>query len=121
MKPANWPEDKNWGTLTIDATCTPADIPYPTDSKLLNEARESTERIIDDLCSKHSKFPRHKLRYDRGWTRAAFLNVAKQKKPRRLNIKAAIHRHLDYLQRNLDAIDTQINSGAMLSGLKPHW
>jgi len=26
VKPADWPEDKNWGTLTIDASCTPADI-----------------------------------------------------------------------------------------------
>lgn len=50
VKPAGWPEGKNWGTLTIDASCTPADITYPTDLKLLNEARESTERIIDDLC-----------------------------------------------------------------------
>jgi hypothetical protein len=53
--------------------------------------------------------------------RVLLFNVAKQKKSWQLNIKAAIHRHLDYLQRNLDAIDTQINSGAMLSGLKPHW
>ena len=40
-------------SLTIDASCTPADITYPTDLKLLNEARESTERIIDDLCDQH--------------------------------------------------------------------
>jgi IS5 family transposase len=26
VKPVDWPEDKNWGTLTIDASCTPADI-----------------------------------------------------------------------------------------------
>jgi IS5 family transposase len=37
------------GKLLIDATCTPADITCPTDLKLLNEAREKTERIIDDL------------------------------------------------------------------------
>jgi hypothetical protein len=48
VKPADWPESKPWGTLTIDASCTPADITYPIDLKLLNEARESTEWIIDD-------------------------------------------------------------------------
>ncbi len=79
VKPAYWPEGKNWGTLTIDASCTPADITYPTDLKLLNEARESTERIIDDLCHQHSDHRKHKPRYDRGRVRAAFLNVAKQK------------------------------------------
>jgi IS5 family transposase len=50
LKPADWPEGKNWGTLSIDASCTKDDITYPTDLKLLNEARESTDRIVDDLC-----------------------------------------------------------------------
>ena len=31
IKPVDWPEGKPWGTLTIDASCTPADITYPTD------------------------------------------------------------------------------------------
>jgi IS5 family transposase len=121
VKPADWPEGKNWGTLTIDASCTPADITYTTDLKLLNEARESTERIIDDLCDQHSDHRKHKPRYDRGRARAAFLNVAKQKKPHRRKIKAAIRRQLDYLQLNLDAIDVLIASGARLSDLKAHW
>jgi IS5 family transposase len=121
VKPADWPEGKPWGTLTIDASCTPADITYPTDLKLLNEARESTERIIDNLCEQHSDIRKHKPRYDRGRARAVFLNVAKQKKPRRRKIKAAIRRQLDYLQRNLEAIDALIAAGAALSSLKIHW
>ena len=60
VKPADWPEGKNWGTLTIDASCTPADITFPTDLKLLNEARESTERIIDDLCDQRSDLRKHR-------------------------------------------------------------
>ena len=58
VKPADWPEGKPWGTLTIDASCTPADITYPTDLKLLNEARQSTERIIDNLCDQCSDLRR---------------------------------------------------------------
>ena len=81
VKPEDWPEDKNWGTLSIDSSCTPADITYPTDLKLLNEARKSTERIIDDLCNQHRKLCKYKPRYDGGRARAAFLNVAKQKSP----------------------------------------
>ena len=84
----------------------------PTDLKLLNEARESTERIIDDLCHQRSDLRKHRTRYDRGWPRAAFLNVAKQKKPRSRKIKATIRRRLDYLQRNPDAIDALIASSA---------
>jgi hypothetical protein len=73
VKPADWPEGKPWGTLTIDVSCTPADITYPTDLKLLNEARESTERIIDDLCKQSTDLRKHRPRYDRGRARAAFL------------------------------------------------
>lgn len=32
-----------------DATCTPADIRYPTDMSILNEARMKTESFIDYL------------------------------------------------------------------------
>lgn len=121
VKPADWPEGKNWGTVTIDAACTPADITYPTDLKLLNKVRESTERIIDALCEQRSDLRKHRPRYDRGRARANFLSVTQQKKPRRRKINAAIRRQLDYLQRNLDAIGALIAFGARLSALKTHW
>jgi len=121
IKPADWPEGKSWGTLSIDASCTPADISYPTDLKLLNEARETTDRIIDDLCRQSIGFGIHRPRYDRGKACAHFLNVAKQKKPRRRKLKAAVRRQLSYLQRNLNAIDALIAAGASLSALKTHW
>lgn len=37
----------NGGTMIIDATCAPSNIRYPQDTSLLNEARESAEKIID--------------------------------------------------------------------------
>jgi hypothetical protein len=40
---------KNQGKLILDATCAPADISYPTNLKLLNQARVYTEKIIDVL------------------------------------------------------------------------
>jgi len=42
---------KNKGALILDATCTPADIKYPTDVSLLNEAREKLEDLITSLHS----------------------------------------------------------------------
>jgi IS5 family transposase len=65
VKPEDWPEGKNWGTLTIDASCTPADITCPTELKLLNEVSETTERINEDLCNQHSDLHKHKPRYSR--------------------------------------------------------
>ena len=121
IKPSDWPEGKNWGTLTIDASCTPADIAHPRDLRLLDEARSSTEQIIDELCNQAAEFKRHRPRYDRGMARAHFLRIAKQKRPRRRKVKAAIKRQLDYLQQNLRAVDSLIACGAMLSKLKRHW
>lgn len=41
--------------------------------------------------------------------------------PGRSKINATIRRQLDYLQRNLDAIDALIASAASRSSLKTHW
>jgi transposase, IS5 family len=43
------PASPNQGQLIMDASCTPADIRYPTDLSLLNEAREHSESVIDVL------------------------------------------------------------------------
>ncbi|MCX5773000.1 MAG: hypothetical protein NTX05_00060 [Fusobacteria bacterium] len=52
---------KNSGELVIDATCIPADITYPQDTKLLNRCREETEKIIDEVCKTNKiKKPRMK-------------------------------------------------------------
>jgi transposase, IS5 family len=48
-KSSDWSEPKNQGKLILDATCAPADLKYPTDLGLLNQAREHTEKIIDSL------------------------------------------------------------------------
>ena len=40
------------GTLIVDATCTPADIAYPTDTGLLAKAIEKTDEMIDTMVSK---------------------------------------------------------------------
>ncbi len=46
---------------------------YPADLEWPNDARESTERIIDDLCQQRSDLRKHRPRYDRGEARATFL------------------------------------------------
>jgi len=49
-------EPTHQGKLILDATCAPADIKYPTDLGLLNQAREHTEKIIDAL---HNQIKSH--------------------------------------------------------------
>ena len=43
------------GNLLVDATCTPADIRFPTDLSLLNEARKKAEAVIDQLYGWNSE------------------------------------------------------------------
>ena len=52
-------EDTHKGTLTFDATCAPANIRYPQDISLLNEAREKLETMICRFCKCYGlKLPR---------------------------------------------------------------
>ncbi len=40
---------KESDTIVIDATCTPADISFPTDLNTLNAGREKLEKMIETL------------------------------------------------------------------------
>lgn len=48
---------ENKGTLIIEATCAPANIRYPQDISLLNEAREKLEATIARFCKIYGLAP----------------------------------------------------------------
>jgi len=102
----------NNGKMILDATCTPADITYPTDLKLLNEAREKTEKSID-LVHSPDIGTKRKPRTYRQVARKDYLDVAKQKKPGYKKIRRAIGHQLQYLTRNLQTIETMVNNGRL--------
>ncbi len=108
----NEPPSNN-GKLIADATCTPADIAYPTDLSLVNEAREKSEEMIDVM---HEPFIgiRKKPRAYRQQARKAYLTVAKQKKPGAKKIRKAIGQQLRYLKRNLGHIDRMAEEGLLI-------
>ncbi len=93
----------NKGKLLVDATCVPADIRYPTDLSLLNEAREKTEKIIDVL---HKPFigKERKPRTYRKKARGEYLSVAKKRKAGKKEIRKAIRKQLGFVRRNLHHI-----------------
>jgi len=95
---------KNKGKLIIDATCAPADIRYPTDLSLLNEAREKTEAIIDRLY-KDQESKTKKPRTYRRKARKQYLLVAKSRKPKTKQIRKAIGQQLRFIRRNLNHIE----------------
>jgi transposase, IS5 family len=100
------------GQLIVDATCAPADIKYPTDLNLLNEAREKAEAMIDTM---HAPFvgQQHKPRTYRQEARKAYLAVAKKKKPGARQIRKAIGQQLRYLKRDLQIIETMAADGLL--------
>jgi hypothetical protein len=115
MNPPKPPEDgDNSGTLILDATAAPADIRYPTDLSLLNECRENTEQMIDELWEGTGRNG-HKTAYNRKKARAKYLTIAKQRNPRKKKIKQAVCEQLEYVKKNLEAIDRLIaESGTLM-------
>jgi len=97
-------EPNNKGTLLLDATCAPADIPYPTDLGLVNEARELSEKILDEarvLCGASSPRPRTYPHV----CRRRFLEIVKHPKCKAGKRRMALRFLLNALQRNLKFID----------------
>jgi hypothetical protein len=97
-------ENQNRGKLLIDATCAPADIKYPTDIGILNEAREKTEKIIDSLYKK-SKKKGKKPRTYRIRARKDYLKLSKKRRPSRKERRKGIKKQIQYIKRNLSYIE----------------
>lgn len=92
----------------MDATCTPADIRYPTDLSLLNEAREKTESIIDTLHEPYIGIE-PKPRTYRKKARKDYLSVSKKRKKGKKDLKRAIRKQLSYVRRNLKYIEVLLS------------
>jgi IS5 family transposase len=105
---------KNQGKLILDATCAPADIRYPTDLGLLNEARKETERIIDNLYKPLRGKLRKKPRTSRKIARKEYLKVAKKRKVSYQERRKAIGKPLKYVKNNLRHIEELIQAGSSL-------
>jgi IS5 family transposase len=114
-------EITNQGSLLIDATCAPADIRYPTDLSLLNEAREVTEKLIDTMHSGVRDTFGFKPRTHHKKTRQQFLAVAKKKRPRISKIRKTIKQQLGHIECNLPSVDALIACGANLLAARRYW
>ncbi len=94
----------NSGIMMIDASVAPADIAYPTDLNLLNEAREKLEEIIDVLYEPY-KDGIDKPRTYRNTARRDYLRAAKRKKSSEKQRRKAIRKQLQYVRRDIRHVD----------------
>lgn len=105
----------NHGTMIVDATCAPSNIRYPQDASLLNETRENTEKILDEL---HDPADGRKPRTYRTQAHRDFLQFSRSRKKTAKKIRRAVGKQLRYLTRNLAAIDEKLALGRILSKRK---
>jgi len=108
-------EDKSTddGDCIVDASCAPQNIRYPQDISLLNEAREKTEAMIDELHEKN-KDDCKKPRTYRKEARKEYLKTARKKKKKPNEIRKGIGKQLRYIKRNLAHIEAYKDSGSVL-------
>lgn len=99
---------KNSGKLILDATVAEQAIRYPTDLSLLNEARELSEQIIDQLHARSAE--KKKPRTYRQKARKAYLAIVKQRRPGAKVVRRGIKQQLQYLRRNLGHIEQQLQA-----------
>lgn len=104
-------DSNNSGTLIVDATCAPANIKYPQDASLLNQARESSEELIDSLHTPGEQKPRTYRKI----AHKDYLTLVRCKKPTAKKLRKAISKQLSYLRRNLSSIEKQLLNGKQLT------
>jgi hypothetical protein len=105
---------ENRGKLLIDATVAPADIKYPTDVDRLNQARKTTELIIDILYKSLKENLDQKPRTYRKNARKDYLKFAKNRKPSGKERRNAVKKQLQYIKRNLGHIEQLMEKGTSL-------
>jgi transposase, IS5 family len=110
----------NRGRLILDATCAPADIRYPTDLGLLNQARKQTEKIIDILYERIEEKPVNKPITQRIIAKKEYLKIAKKRRSTKKQRRKAIKKQLQYINRNLGHIEQLQLGGASLEWLSDH-
>jgi transposase, IS5 family len=108
----------NKGTLKVDATVAPQHVGYPTDTRLLAEARQYSEELIDKLYQ--GRLWKKKPRTYRRKARKEYLAFSKKRAPQKKTVKQARGKQLRYLRRNLKTISKMLDKLAA-EGLAPSW
>jgi len=108
----------NKGTLKVDATVAPQHVGYPTDTRLLAEARQYSEELIDKLYK--GGLWKKKPRTYRRQARKEYLAFSKKRAPKKKTVRQARGKQLRYLRRNLKTIHKMLDS-LEEKGLAPRW
>ena len=90
--------------------------------QLLNEARELSERIIDELHAKSNRPQKKKPRTYREIARKAYLSLVKLRRPSNRKRRAGIRQQLQFLHRNLNHIEAMLTEYPLGTPIPlPNW
>lgn len=109
VKSGDGKELPNKGKLKLDATVADQYIRYPNDLGLLNEARQKTEAMIDELYEYVRDRVPVKPRTYRKVARKRYLVEAKKKQKNKKTLRSAIRYMLNCLDRNLRSINEMLD------------
>ncbi len=96
------------GKLIVDATVVEQAIRFPTDLGLLNEAREISEKMIDELHP-HTPFKKKPRTY-REKARKDYLAIVKRRRPGKKLYRKGNKQQLQYLRRNFNQFEKMLDS-----------
>ena len=108
-KPSQAKELPNKGKLKLDATVADQYITYPNDLGLLNDAREKTEAIIDELYELLKSEFSLKPRTYRKVARRKYLAESKKRQKSKKTLRPAIRYMLNCLDRNIRSINKMLD------------
>ena len=91
-------ESTNRGTLIVDASCAPQDIQYPTDIRLLHEARQKLEAMMDTLQAGRTTA---KPRNYRKKANKEYHRFIRNRRPTKKQIRTTLRKQLQYVSRDL--------------------
>ena len=97
----------NQGKLKLDASIADQYITAPNDLKLVNRAREETERLVDEIYKK-GDFDIKTLTYRRN-ARKEYLVLAKKRKKSKQEIRVNLGKQLRYVRRNISTIEKMLD------------
>lgn len=99
--------------MILDATCAPQDIQYPTDVRLLSEAREKLEGMQDTLQAGRTEA---KPRNYREKAKREYNRFCRNRRPSKKEIHRALRQQLQYVARDLRQVaNMQADSSVKLS------
>lgn len=99
--------------MILDASCAPQDIQYPTDTRLLHEARQKLESMIDTLQLGRTK---NKPRSYRQKASKDYNLFSRKRRPTKKQIRTALRKQLQYVATDLRFVsEMQYDSTVTLS------